>query len=64
MVLRLAEQREVEAKVRNMSYGARLAWARGDEQRLLLVERACGYKRGWTWHRLRELAEQRGERRA
>jgi hypothetical protein len=64
MALRVAEQREVEANIRLMNYGARLAWARGDEQRLRLVERACGYKRGWTWHRLRELAEQRGERRA
>jgi hypothetical protein len=45
-----------------MSYGARLAWARGDEQRLRFVERICGYKRGWAWHRLRELAEQSGER--
>jgi DNA repair protein RadD len=62
MALRLAEQREVEATVRLMSYGARLAWARGDEQRLRFVERICGYKRGWAWHRLRELAEQSGER--
>jgi DNA repair protein RadD len=60
--LRLAQQREGEDLVRSLMYRDRLAWAGGDKQRLQLVERVCGYKSGWAWHRLRELAEKRGER--
>ena len=58
MVLRQAQQRETEETVRRMLYRERLAWAGSDEHRLRLVERICGYRRGWAWHRLREVAEQ------
>jgi DNA repair protein RadD len=58
MALRLAQQREDEDLVRSLMYRDRLAWAGSDERRLRLVERTCGYKSGWTRHRLRELAEQ------
>jgi superfamily II DNA or RNA helicase len=40
-----------------MSYGQALRWAGNDRDRLHLVAHARGYKRGWVWHRLQELAE-------
>jgi DNA repair protein RadD len=56
VALRLAQQRETEEMIRAMLYRERLIWAGADEHRLHLVERICGYRRGWSWHRLRELA--------
>jgi DNA repair protein RadD len=40
-----------------MTYGQALRWAGGDRDRLRLVAAARGYKPGWVWHRLQELAE-------
>jgi hypothetical protein len=40
-----------------MSYWQALRWAGRDERRLRLVAQARGYKSGWVWHRLQELAE-------
>jgi superfamily II DNA or RNA helicase len=57
-----AQRREDEDLVRSLGYRDRLLWAGGDKQRLTLVERVCGYKGGWAWHRLRELAEKTGLR--
>ena len=37
-----------------MSYREAVAWAGTSEDRLRLVARARGYKRGWVWHRLQE----------
>ena len=56
--MRLAEsqRREDEDLVRSLMYRDRLAWAGADKQRLQLIERVCGYKSGWAWHRSRELA--------
>ena len=62
IALEQAKRREEEDLVRSLSYRQRLEWAGGDERSLRLVERICGYKSGWAWHRLRELAEQRGVR--
>lgn len=62
------EQREIEAELRRvehlrriealrgMSYGKALAWAGSDESKLHQVAAARGYRRGWVWHRLREIA--------
>jgi superfamily II DNA or RNA helicase len=47
---------EIE-RIVGMSYGQALRWAGFDEARLRLVAKARGYKSGWVWHRLRELAE-------
>ena len=55
-----AKRHETEDLVRSLSYRDRLEWAGGDERSLRLVERICGYKSGWAWHRMRELAAQRG----
>jgi hypothetical protein len=38
-----------------MNYGQALRWAGTSEERLRLVAKARGYKRGWVWHRLQEL---------
>jgi DNA repair protein RadD len=40
-----------------MSYGQALRWAGPDKHRLHLVAQARGYKPGWVWHRLQEMAE-------
>jgi DNA repair protein RadD len=62
------EQREIEAELRRvehlrriealrgMRYGEALAWAGRDETKLQQVAAARGYRRGWIWHRLREVA--------
>jgi hypothetical protein len=62
------EQREIEAELRRvehlrriealrgMSYGKALAWAGRDETKLQQVAAARGYRRGWVWHRLQEIA--------
>jgi DNA repair protein RadD len=39
-----------------MNYGAALKWAGSDRERLKMVATARGYKQGWVWHRLQELA--------
>ena len=38
-------------------YREALSWAGDDERRLYRVARARGYKPGWVWHRLQEMAE-------
>jgi len=40
-----------------MTYKQALLWAGADRDRLHLVARARGYKSGWVWYRLQELAE-------
>jgi superfamily II DNA or RNA helicase len=45
----------VAERLRIMSYGQALKWAGRDEDRLRLVAKARGYKRGWVWHRMQEL---------
>jgi superfamily II DNA or RNA helicase len=62
VALRRAREREDAELVASLCYRDRLSWAGDDESRLRFVERICGYKSGWAWHRSRELAEQRGER--
>jgi superfamily II DNA or RNA helicase len=61
------QQREIEAELRRvehlrrtealrgMSYGKALEWAGRDETKLHQVAAARGYRRGWVWHRLREV---------
>jgi superfamily II DNA or RNA helicase len=46
-------------KLAAMTYWKALRWAGRDEARLRLVAHARGYKAGWVWHRLQEMA--RGE---
>jgi superfamily II DNA or RNA helicase len=41
-------------KLKIMNYGQALRWAGNSEERLRLVAKARGYKRGWVWHRLEE----------
>jgi DNA repair protein RadD len=60
IALRQAREREDADLVQSLCYRDRLRWAGSDEQRLRLVERACGYKSGWAWHRMRDLAQQGG----
>jgi superfamily II DNA or RNA helicase len=43
-------------RIRAMRYRARLQWAGGDAERLRKVAAACGYKPGWVYHRLQEIA--------
>jgi hypothetical protein len=43
--------------LRMMSYRQALQWAGSSEQRLRLVAAARGYKAGWVWHRMQEIAE-------
>ena len=63
IALRQAQEREDADLVQSLGYRDRLLWAGDDERRLRLVERVCGYKSGWAWHRVREsAAQQRGER--
>ena len=58
IALRQARQREDEDLVRSLTYRDRLSWAGSDKWRLQLIERVCGYKSGWAWHRAREVAAQ------
>jgi superfamily II DNA or RNA helicase len=44
-------------RLRTMTYKQVLAWAGGDRDRLRLVAAARGYKPGWVYYRLQELAE-------
>jgi DNA repair protein RadD len=44
------------SKLAAMTYWQALSWAGHDERRLRLVAQARGYKRGWVWHRMQELA--------
>jgi hypothetical protein len=44
-------------RLRIMNYGQALRWAGTSEERLHLVARARGYKRGWVWHRLQEFLQ-------
>ena len=60
IALEQAKRREEEDLVRSLSYRQRLEWAGGDERSLRLVERICGCKSGWAWHRMRELAAKQG----
>jgi DNA repair protein RadD len=63
IALRQAQEREDHDLVQSLGYRDRLLWAGDDERRLHFVERVCGYKSGWAWHRAREsAAQQRGER--
>jgi superfamily II DNA or RNA helicase len=62
--LRSREKVEVEhvplieaEKLKIMNYGQALRWAGESEERLRLVAKARGYKRGWVWHRLQELKD-------
>jgi DNA repair protein RadD len=64
VALEQANRRADEDLVRSLSYRDRLSWAGSDERALRLIERVCGYKIGWAWHRLRELTEQKGGARA
>jgi superfamily II DNA or RNA helicase len=57
MRLREAETAALRQEIRGMSYPARLRWADGDAQRLETVAHACGYRRGWIFHRLAERQE-------
>jgi superfamily II DNA or RNA helicase len=43
-------------KLAAMTYWQALNWAGRDQRRLRLVAQARGYKSGWVWHRMRELA--------
>ncbi|CAJ0866494.1 hypothetical protein AMST5_01865 [freshwater sediment metagenome] len=43
------------ARLRAMTYRARLRWAGSDEGRLRAVARACNYLPGWVGHRLDEI---------
>ena len=64
-----AEQREIEAELRQiehlrhvealrgMRYAEALEWAGAEEIRLHQVAAARGYRSGWVWHRLQELRE-------
>jgi superfamily II DNA or RNA helicase len=45
----------VAERLRVMSYQQAVRWAGRDEDRLRLVAKARGYKRGWIWHRMQEL---------
>jgi superfamily II DNA or RNA helicase len=58
IALRQAREREDADLVRSLPYADRLLWAGGDQHRLGFVERICGYRSGWAWHRARELAAQ------
>jgi DNA repair protein RadD len=60
IALRQAREREDADLVQSLGYRDRLLWAGDDERRLRLVERVCGYKSGWAWHRMRDLAQQGG----
>jgi len=44
-------------RLATMSYSQALRWAGADRDRLRLVASARGYKSGWVWHRLQEIAE-------
>ena len=55
MQLELARQAEEFKAVRSMSYADKLRWAAGDEAKLRMIQRACGYQRGWVFHRLTEM---------
>jgi DNA repair protein RadD len=44
-------------RLHSMPYGRALRWAGDSEDRLRLIAQARGYKRGWVWHRLKELRE-------
>jgi superfamily II DNA or RNA helicase len=44
-------------RLRGMTYGQALRWAGASGDRLRLVARARGYKRGWVWHRLQEMKQ-------
>jgi DNA repair protein RadD len=63
--MRLAEskRREEEDAVALLPHYAQLSWAGADERRLRTIARIRGYRDGWVWYRLKELAAgQRGER--
>ena len=55
MRLRADESARLGDQIRAMSYAQRVRWAGDDEDRLRLVAMACGYKKGWVFHRLEEL---------
>jgi superfamily II DNA or RNA helicase len=42
--------------LQTINYGQALRWAGADRARLNMVAAARGYKPGWVWHRLQELA--------
>jgi DNA repair protein RadD len=48
-----------------VDFGRAMRWAGMSQERLLIVAKARGYKKGWVWHRLREMREkmERMERR-
>ncbi|MDB5596247.1 MAG: type restriction protein res subunit [Hyphomicrobiales bacterium] len=52
-----AERLRIMDEVRGLPYSAQLAWAGADEHRLRIIASVRGYKPGWAWHRLQELAE-------
>lgn len=54
--LREAQAAREAARIRAMSYAARLRWAGEDEARLRAVARACAYKDGWVFRRLQEMS--------
>jgi Type III restriction enzyme, res subunit len=45
-------------RLQAMTYRRALQWAGESEDRVRLVARVRGYKRGWVWHRLRELRDE------
>jgi DNA repair protein RadD len=63
VALEQARRREEEDEVALWPRYAQLDWAGGDERRLRTIARINGYKDGWVYYRLRDLAaQQRGER--
>jgi DNA repair protein RadD len=62
VALEQAKRREEEDQIAMLPRYAQLDWAGGDERRLRTLARINGYKDGWVYYRLRDLAAQRGER--
>jgi DNA repair protein RadD len=56
VALEQARRREEHALVASLPSYAQMQWAGADEQRLRLVARLRGYKDGWVFYRMRDLA--------
>ena len=57
IALREAQRRETEDAVARMQKYERYAWAGADVDRLQVVARVSGYRLGWVYFRLKELAQ-------
>jgi hypothetical protein len=44
-------------RLTTMTYREATLWGGSDERRLRAIAKARGYRPGWVWHRLREIAE-------